>query len=77
MKGEDGQLQLSSNTTLTKAANAYINGQLAYADAIAKGVNTAKIGRHEKVLKELRELVSQGFIILIDQLSWLLILGKL
>ena len=47
------------NTTLTKAANAYINGQLAYADAIAKGVNTAKIAAREGI-EGTRELVSQG-----------------
>ena len=59
MKGEDGQLQLSSNTASTEAANAYINGQLAYADAIAKGVNTAKIAAREGI-EGTRELVSQG-----------------
>ena len=59
MKGEDGQLQLSSNTASTKAANAYINGQLTYADAIAKGVNTAKVAAREGI-EGTRELVSQG-----------------
>ena len=59
MKGEDGQLQLSSNTASTEAANAYINGQLAYADAIAKGVNTAKIAAREGI-EGTQELVSQG-----------------
>ena len=59
MKGEDDQLQLSSNTASTKAANAYINGQLAYVGAIAKGVNTAKIAAREGI-EGTRELVSQG-----------------
>ena len=48
----------SHQIPLQQAANA-CNGQLAYADAIAKGVNTAKIAAREGI-EGTRELVSQG-----------------